>query len=243
MLGLLLYTACAPSRAVAPPSLTSTGAPFVEPSSTLSPIPPTPAPTETLVPAPRVFTEEFDGALPYWSSVQIDNGQPASGPVLKSGFLVFDLSATNQWVYSFYGAQEYTDARVDARTSFLTGSDGAVGVACRYSETDGWYEFNIYPDQTFTLLFGQWLAEGLARYAVMYRNESEKIKSDANEIGLLCEGNTLTPFINGTQMRKWQDQKYGLKNGKIGLSASSFANAPLTIGFDWIKVSTPPGTP
>ncbi|MBI3738962.1 MAG: hypothetical protein HY258_07940 [Chloroflexi bacterium] len=237
----LLLAACQPSTIETPPSPTSTGVPLIEPSATPTLIPPTSAPTETetLVPAPRVFTEGFDGSLPNWSFAQMDNGQPASGPEVRSGFLVLNLSASNQWVYSIYDAQEYADVRVDAQVGNLSGDGGAVGVVCRYSETDGWYEFDVYPDGTYTLLFGQWLAQGVARYKPMYRGSSDKIKNDANEIGLSCEGDVLTPFINSVQMRKWQETRYGLKNGRIGLTAASFESVPLMVGFDWVKVSEP----
>jgi len=64
-------------------------------------------------------------------------------------------------------------------------------------------------------------------------------EGDSNEIGLLCQGSTLTPFINGVQMRSWQEDKFGLKKGKIGLSAASFESIPLTVAYDWFKVSQP----
>lgn len=193
----------------------------------------------TLPPALRDFTEEFNGSLPYWAFLQIDNGQPTAGPSAEGGFLVFDLPAANQWTYALYGGQDYAEVRVDARVEIRTGSDGAAGVVCRYSEKDGWYELNVYADQTYMLLFGQWLAQGVARYTPLYRGESEKIRSDANEIGLLCEGDTLTPFINGVQMRKWQEKKFGLESGKIGISAASFADVPFSVAYDWVKVSEP----
>ena len=53
----------------------------------------------------------------------------------------------------------------------------------------------------------------------------------------MCQGNTLTPFINGVQMRIWQENKFGLKEGKIGISAASFADVPFTTAYDWVKVS------
>ncbi len=158
---------------------------------------------------------------------------------MDSGLLVFDLPLPNQWVYAIYGGQDYADVRVDAQVETRAGADGALGIVCRYNESEGWYEFNIYADQTYELLFGQWLTQGVARYTPIYRGKSEKVKADANEIGLLCEGDVLTPFINGVQMRKWEEKKFGLKRGKIGLSASSFENAPLTIAYDWLKVSEP----
>jgi len=49
----------------------------------------------------------------------------------------------------------------------------------------------------------------------------------------------LTPFINGVQMRSWQEDKIGLKEGKIGLSAASFDSVPLTVAYDWLKVNEP----
>ena len=202
----------------------------------LSPVPPTP--TETLAPAPRIVDEEFNGSLPYWSFMQIDNGQPFPGPSVETGYLVFDLTAPNQWVYDFYNVEDYQNVRVDAQVEVRAG-DGALGIVCRYNEKDGWYEFNIYSDQTYMLLYGQWLSQGVAHYTPLYHGESEKIKSGANEIGLLCEDNLLTPFINGVQMRKWDEKKFGLTGGKIGISASSFDNVPFTSAYNWVKVGEP----
>jgi hypothetical protein len=205
------------------------------PSPTLLPA----TPTETLVPAPRTFTEQFDGNLPYWTFQQIDNGQPAANPSAEGGFLVFGLTGPNQWVYALYEMPTFADVRVDAQVDIRAGGLSAYGIVCRYSEEQGWYEFNIYTDHTYTLLFGQWLAPAVARYTPLVRGGSEKIKADANEIGLLCQGDMLTPFINGVQMRSWQEDKIGLKEGKIGLSAASFDSVPLTVAYDWLKVNEP----
>ena len=76
-------------------------------------------------------------------------------------------------------------------------------------------------------------------YTPLFQGKSEKIATDTNDIGLECQGNTLTPFINGVQMRRWQEQKFGLLSGQVGLSASSFQDIPFTIAFDWVKVSEP----
>jgi hypothetical protein len=190
-------------------------------------------------PAPRTFAEEFDGGLPYWTFQQIDFGQAAATPNAEGGFLVFDLPASNQWLYALYSVPDYADIRVDALVEDRAGQDGAVGVVCRYSEEQGWYEFNIYTDQTYELLYGQWLAPGLPRYTPLFRGVSPKIKGDANEIGLVCQGDILTPFINGTQLRIWQEDKFGLKSGKIGISTASFAAVPFSVAYDWVKVSQP----
>lgn len=187
---------------------------------------------------PRLFTEEFDGLLPHWVVAQVDNGLPAEGPRLEAGWLVFDLPAPNQWVYAIYGGQEYSNVFLEARVEARRGA-GAAGLICRYSEMGGWYEFNVYADQTYVLLFGQWLTQGIAHYTPLYRSKSEKIRSDANELGLACEKDVLTPWINGVQMRRWQEQRFGLSGGRIGLSGASFEEAPLLIAYDWVRVSEP----
>ena len=235
----ILLAACQPAVISTPLTPTETELPL--PSATASPSPsPAPAtPTVTLAPAPLAFTEQFDGSLPYWTFQQVDNGHPAADPNVENGFLVFDLTGPDQWVYALYNTSAYADVRVDAQTDLPAAGTGAFGIVCRYSEEQGWYEFNVYADQTYVLLFGQWLAQGVARYTPLFRNGSEKIKGDSNEIGLLCQGSTLTPFINGVQMRSWQDNKFGLKVGKIGISAASFESVPFTIAYDWLKVSEP----
>ncbi len=201
---------------------------------------PTPeSPTATLPPGPHTFTEEFDSASPYWTFLQIDTGEPAVSPTLESGFLAFDLPSQNQWSYALYEGSSYDDVRVDAHVELRTGGDGAVGIVCRYRPTEGWYEFNIYEDQTYVLLYGQWLAGDVVRYTPLYRSTSEKIHADTDDLGLVCQGNTLTPFINGVQMRKWQETKFNLTDGSIGISAASFQDAPFTAAYDWVKVSQP----
>lgn len=246
---ILMTAACAPTIAtptLSPqtPTLRSSlrsqgGAPILEPSRTPTVPPPTSTPTATLPPARRDFTEEFNGSLPYWSFTQVDNGNPFPGPSVEAGYLIFNLPASNQWAYALYDGSDYTDVRVDARVEVRAGSDGAVGVVCRYSEENGWYEFNVYADQTYTILFGQWLTQGVARYMPVFKSSSSKIQNGTNEIGLLCQGDVLTPFINGVRMRQWEEQRYGLQKGRIGISASSFQNVPLIAAFDWVKVSEP----
>ncbi|MBI2758867.1 MAG: hypothetical protein HYX49_09340 [Chloroflexi bacterium] len=240
LLGFFLLAACQSAATTTPPASTSTAAPSPKPTAIPSPSPaPTAAPTATLVPAPRTFTEEFDATLPNWASFQVNN--TGLDQQIQNGYLVFILTAPNDWVYSLYTRQDYKDVRVDARADNRSKEPAALGIVCRYSETDGWYEFNIYTDQTYMLLYGQGLKDGMARYVPLYRGQSEKIRvgGEANEIGLLCQGNILTPYINGVQMRKWEEQKFGLTNGKIGVSASAFENLPIVAGFDWVKVSEP----
>jgi hypothetical protein len=239
---LLLALACSAcgaraSQASAAPPATVT---FTVTSTLIpSPVPVSPTARPTLPPAPRTFTEAFDLEPANWSFAEVDNGQPFAGPTTRDGFLVFDLALSNQWAYAFYAVHDYADVTIETEMQSRTAGDGAGGVVCRYDEKKGWYEFNVRQDQTYQLLFGQWLAPGVARYTPLYQGNSGQITSEANRIGLHCQGNILTPSINGVQLRRWQEQKFALQEGQSGLSASSFDDTPFTIAFDWVKVSEP----
>jgi hypothetical protein len=152
---------------------------------------------------------------------------------------VFDLQGPNQWAYALYGGAVYTDVRVEIAVQFRLAGDGAAGIVCRYDEKQGWYELNVYADQTYQLLFGQWLAPGVARYTPLYRGQSAAIQPDANTVELDCQGDTLTPLLNGTALRKWPELRFALQKGRIGLAASSFADAPFRVAVDSVKVSEP----
>ncbi len=208
-------------------------------TQTSTPTPRTPVQSPTLPPAPRDFTEQFTAQPPYWTSLQINNGHPFSGPTVRNGFLAFDLSAPDQWAYALYTGREYTDVIVSADVQFRTAGDGAAGLVCRYDPKAGWYELSVYADKTYELLFGQWLATGVARYMPIYHGQSDAIGPDTDELTLQCQKNMLTVLVNGTQLRSWQELKYGLQQGQVGLAASSFQDVPFTAAFDWFKVSEP----
>jgi len=113
--------------------------------------------------------------------------------------------------------------------------------ACHYSEANGWYEFNIASDGTYSLLFGQWLSAGVAKYRPILNDGSEYLQiGNLNyEIGLTCADDILFLHINGKLFRRIDVARYGLTGGKIGITASSFDATPTNVIFDWVKVNPP----
>src|SRR5512138_3961476 len=175
---IMLSAACA-----APPALPAATATAIRPTETLQPSPagtPTTAPaasaTASASPAPRTFTETFDMPASNWSFLQAGSTESLPAPATRDGFLVFDLPAPEQWGYAIYGGVDYADVRVEAKAQFRTDGDGAIGLVCRYDEANGWYELDVFADQTYALLFGQWLASGVAAYTPLRQGKSDYIQ-------------------------------------------------------------------
>lgn len=237
---LILITACKPATPtpVAPLFPTATLLPTLIPA-TVTPQP-TPTPELTATPLPRLFTNEFDSSLAGWVILQAGND---SVPDIKTenSNLILQMDSRYTWVYAIYGAQDYKDVRIDAQFENQAGSPSSIGLICRYSESDGWLEYNVSTDGTYNVLYGQWLSSGIADYLPILSASSGEIQPSgaSQEIGLICSDTTLSLFVNQTLIRKADVSRYELSEGKVGITVSSFENAPVTAAFDWVKISEP----
>jgi hypothetical protein len=213
-------------------------------TSTPLPVTDTPAPTPTIeftpTPLPRLFTNEFDSALTGWVILQTGSDAPPNIKTENSS-LILQMDSPFAWVYAVYGAQDYGDVRIDARMTNQAGSPASLGLICRYSETDGWLEYNVSSDGTYNVLYGQWLASGIADYLPVLSSSSKAIlpSGSSQEIGLICLGTTLSLLIDQILIRTVDVSRFELAEGKVGVTASSFENAPVVAVFDWVKVGEP----
>jgi hypothetical protein len=198
----------------------------------------TSTPTLTPTPVPLFFTDEFNSDLGAWVSFQT-GGVEAPSVKLENDFLRIDLTSPNTWYYAIHNAHEYSSVFISAEISGTPA--GSLGVICDYNESKGWFEFNIASDGTYSILFGQWLAQGIAQYIPIAVDDSEYLKDGKlnYEIGLICQDNTLFPHINGKLFRKVDVSRYGLTEGKIGINASSFDEIPMIATFEWVRVDEP----
>jgi hypothetical protein len=238
---LIVITACGPAATptpIAPLFPTATIPP------TAIPVTDTPQPTPTLeltaTPLPRLFTNEFDSSLAGWVILQAGNDIT---PNIKNenSNLILQMDSPYTWVYAVYGAQDYENIRVDAKFTNQGGSPASIGLICRYSESDGWLEYNVSTDGTYNVLYGKWLSSGIADYLPILSASSNAISPSgtSQEIGLICSDTTLSLFVDQTLIRRVDVTSYKLATGKVGLTTSSFENTPVIAVFDWVKVSEP----
>ncbi|MCA2002999.1 MAG: hypothetical protein LDL51_14135, partial [Chloroflexi bacterium] len=194
---LVLNSACqsVSATAQAEPAPTSVFTP--QPTATIpSTSTSTPAPTSTSTPAPLFFTDDFNADNGAWTSFQTGG---AELPLARfdGGLLKISFSTAHTWYYAIRNPREYADVFV--RAKFSGAPAGSLGVLCRYDESKGWYEFNAASDGSYSVLFGQWLGEGIAQYTPIALDKSPYLKAGVldYEIGLLCKGDTLALHING----------------------------------------------
>ena len=181
------------------------------------------------------FTEEFNTDLGAWAPFQTGGSNP---PVvnLENDSLRIDFSSPDTWYYAIHNANEYSTVSISAS---IAGTSGSAGLVCNYSETNGWYEFNIAADGTYNILFGRSLTEGIAQYTpIASGNTASLTPGSLNyEIGLTCGENALLVLINGNLLRRMDVTNLGLSGGRVGVTAASYNEIPVTVFFNWVKVS------
>ncbi|MBL8091359.1 MAG: hypothetical protein KF758_06355 [Anaerolineales bacterium] len=238
LIGLsILITACNLGTQPPTPESPATQTPlrFDELNASPSPIPVTATETFVLIPTPEppplYFTDEFTSASPYWEFLQT-GGLNTPTTSYENDSLRIDISSPDTWMIGIHNAHTYNNVFIKTRANIT--STGSFGLICRYNE-NGWYEFNIYSDGTYNLLYGKQLTEGIAKYIPLSTSTSGAITS-SSEIGLHCQDNFLLAYVNGNLIRRIDVTNYGLGEGQVGISASSVAESPINIHFEWAKV-------
>jgi len=241
LIGLILLTsACQRVTPTPEPSSLPTVTP---PPASPTPVPAsqTPEPSLTPVPTatqlPRLFTNNFDSSLVGWAILQAGND---AVPVVstENSTLRLQLDSSYTWIYALYGAFDYSDVYIEAQYNNSALSPASAGLVCRYSETDGWFEYNVSTDGTYNVLYGQWLDTGIADYLPIIDGlyKDAKQSGELQKIGLNCADTTLRLYIDGVIVRSVDVSSYELGEGKAGLSASSYENTPVIVVFDSITV-------
>ena len=227
-------------EATATPAATATRIPPTLIPATVIPTD-TPVPTATDAPPERYFTDEFDTAPKYWSVLYTSGDQDRVDILNEESKLTFELYTAQAWVYTIYGPFEYDNVHIETSVESQGSDINAMGLVCNYDEQAGWYEFNISSDGAYNLIYGQWLAESIARYTPILDDTTDLIQPGkaTNRIGLDCYDNTVQMYVNGNTLRSISVEYIGLTGGKVGLSLASFEEAPVILSFDWVKVSEP----
>jgi hypothetical protein len=190
--------------------------------------------------APEYYTEEWDTDNPNWSTeieLNAKEGDTSQANVnVDGGRLIFDLG---KWLiaYKFYDPHEYTDVKIDVRVENRGTNKNNVLLVCRASE-EGLYLVNIANSG----LFAMYAYDGYKKsYARIADGGSNKIKvgKEINDYTLVCKDRTLILYINGFETRKYTDNQYALRKGKVGVGVASEDQVPVKLEFEYVTISEP----
>jgi hypothetical protein len=161
---------------------------------------------------------------------------------IQDGFMIFDLPTKNQWVYEYYAPQTYDDVKIEMVADNRGDNDNNISLFCRYSETEGWYEFNIANSGLYQILYGKWdSGKTHASYSVVADGGSTKIKQGkaTNKYTAICKGNNLSLYINDIKTKSIDDNRFVLRKGNVGFGVSSFNLLPVKVEVDSFTISQP----
>jgi hypothetical protein len=86
-----------------------------------------------------------------------------------------------------YGTHDYDNVHVETKFVNNAMSPASIGLICRYSETDGWFEYNVTTDGTYNLLYGKWLSNGIIVRPILDGSSNAIQQSGVEQqIGMIC---------------------------------------------------------
>ena len=241
LIGLFFLAACTtamPEPTATPLPTVTRVTPTDKPATATTTITPLPSATPTLIPPERYFTKEFDSPMEYWSILYASGDASSVDMRNENSALTFELSSPNTWMYAVYNPFDYDRVHIGISAISFGNDVNAMGLICHYSDQEGWYEFNISSDGSYNVLYGQWLADSIARYTPITDGTSDYIQTGSitNIIGLDCGDNFLRLYINDQLFRTLNVENIGLTGGKVGLTLASFDQVPVVLSFDWVEV-------
>ena len=238
-------TATPTQQPIATPTLPPIQQPTQEPTAAPT-LPPVQQPTQPLVvtateaPTPPVyFTEEFNGKIPDWSYYVMRGDKKLMNLDINNGNLVFNLTGQYLYVYLTYNPWTYEDASIDVIADNRGMNDNNVSLICRYSKQEGWYEFNISNDGLWKVFVYDITTGG--DYQMLNSGSSTAIHvgKAVNEYAAICQGTTLSLYINGVKTTSFEEHKYALRKGLVGIGVASYETLPVIVEFDKVAISKP----
>lgn len=217
------------------PVATNTVAAVLEPTNT-------PKPANTPVPAAQeFFTEEFesDTFIDQWYYFPFgpgsDNDQNLQ--IFQDGDgLTLDLGALDFYLYYIYDPKTYGDVSLTMVAENQGRNNNNVSLVCRLDYDNArWYEFSV---ESGGLWYLYAYDEG---YNTMDSGGTNALKQGKaiNEYSMTCEGNVITMYINGDELKSYTDRNFNLGDGQVGFNISSLNVLPITVNVKSFEIAQP----
>jgi S1-C subfamily serine protease len=185
--------------------------------------------------SPAFYVEEFEtdsNTVGAWSWFITNGDETGFDIYTEDGKLVFDISGRQIYSYFSYDPWVYENVRVDAIAENRGMNNNNVSLICRATD-DGWYEFSIANNGLW------WIYAYDGTYTMLANGGSNAVNmgKGVNEYTIMCFDDTLGLYINGSEVRTLRENKFGYREGQIGIGVSSFDVLPIIVEFDWVAIS------
>ncbi len=187
-------------------------------------------------PGDVIYASDFDALLSDWVYFLMSGEEDGFTATIDNSKLNIEIPDQDVWVYFYVDAFTVADVRLDTKVENLGKNTNNVSLFCRYSDDRGWYEFNVANNGEYNIYYYDAVT---SQYNVLFSGGSREINmgKGTNEYTVICDGDSLTLGINGTEVRTVKDTR--LAEGKVGLSVSSFNITPIVVEYDYFVASVP----
>ncbi|MEA3309827.1 MAG: hypothetical protein U9Q70_09995 [Chloroflexota bacterium] len=178
------------------------------------------------------FTDDFSNPDSGWGGVSTE-------PYLRgyySGKYQIRIDVPEWFVWTL-GGHSYQDVSATATISSEGDADNHYGLICRAS-SQGFYYFALSADGYYAIFRYTEAGELLPLTGpAMLRSPAIRPQA-ANELLVLCQGSTLSLYVNGELVAQVEDEV--LSKGDVGMAAGTLPRSAAVIAwFDDLQVSQP----
>jgi tRNA A-37 threonylcarbamoyl transferase component Bud32 len=197
----------------------------------------TPAALVTNTPVPEIgdilFEDDFESPASGWEIGDYETGSVGYG---RGVYIVTALGHGDTMWGTANRSFDDVVVEVDAtQVSAGPDNDDDYGVVCREQGNGDGYHLLISGDGFYAIVRSEggsfeWLVDWTESNAINQGNATNRIRG-------VCDGSTLTLFVNGQRLATAEDGTF--TTGDIALTATSYEDVPTEIHFDNLTVRTP----
>lgn len=184
-----------------------------------------------------LFQDDFSNTNSGWDRINDDSYSTN----YENGGYRINIVPSSYAVFANPYQSFQNDVRVEVDATKIGGPDdnNAFGVICRYQDVDNFYFFYISSDGYVGIGIDNAGTKTFISSSDGYMTTDSSINQGAasNHLRADCIGNTLTLFVNGTQVATATDGTF--TGGDVGLVARTFTVAGTDIMFDNFFVYKP----
>lgn len=183
------------------------------------------------------FVEEFDNGVDNYSYFVKHGDEDKADVYAEDGELKFTLNDYDIYYYVLYDPYTYGNVRLDVEVENLGVNTNSVSLVCRYSDDLGWYEFNVSSGGIYEIYyFDRIIVKG---YSLIASGGSTNVNMgrDTNVYTAICEGDTLSLYINGSLAKSIEHKD--LDRGQVGIGINSYDGYPVIMNVPWMEISEP----